>query len=99
MQTMTQNIKVGSPWRVSAVQVKPNFCLEVKFLDGTQGIVDLSHRVHSANAGVFSSLADEAQFKQVHVSFGAVTWPNEIDLAPDAMYDAIKANGQWILTE
>jgi len=24
-------------------------------------------------------------------------FPDEIDLAPDAMYDAIKANGVWIL--
>jgi hypothetical protein len=26
-----------------------------------------------------------------------VTWPGEIDLAPDAMYAEIKQGGHWIL--
>jgi hypothetical protein len=29
--------------------------------------------------------------------YGAVTWPGEIDLAPDAMYAAIAAEGKWAL--
>ncbi len=28
---------------------------------------------------------------------GAVTWPGEIDLAPDAMYLEIEAAGIWML--
>jgi hypothetical protein len=30
-------------------------------------------------------------------TIGAVTWPGEIDLAPDAMHDEIKKNGKWVL--
>jgi hypothetical protein len=29
--------------------------------------------------------------------FGAVTWPNGVDLAPDAMHDDIERNGVCIL--
>ena len=29
---------------------------------------------------------------------GAVAWPGNLDLAPDAMYAAIKARGEWVLT-
>jgi len=29
--------------------------------------------------------------------YGAVTWPGEIDLAPDAMYAEITATGAWTL--
>ncbi len=35
--------------------------------------------------------------QQAYVKDGAVTWPGEIDLAPDAMYQAIKAQGEWVL--
>ena len=28
---------------------------------------------------------------------GFVEWPGEVDLAPDAMYEEIKANGKWVL--
>jgi hypothetical protein len=79
------------------VQALPDFRLRVRFLDGTEGMVDLTGRVCSAGAGVFASLADIAKFEQVRVELGAVTWPCGIDLAPDAMYDAIKANGEWKL--
>jgi hypothetical protein len=53
--------------------------------------------VASAQAGVFSCLRDPALFDQVFLDCGAVTWPGEIDLAPDAMYDEIRAHGCWVL--
>ena len=51
------------------------------------------------NPGVFGVLRDPAAFALVRVEDGAVTWPGELDLAPDAMYDEIKANGEWTLEE
>ena len=84
-------------WRVAEVTAYPDFRLKVTFLDGLQGWVEMKELVHSQDAGVFSALADPALFAQVFVEYGAVTWPGEIDLAPDAMYDAIKANGVWLL--
>ena len=86
-----------SPWRVSDVEALPEFRLRVRFLDGTGGIVDMAKRVHSPDAGVFAELSDVARFQEVYVELGAVTWPSGIDMAPDAMYDAIKANGEWKL--
>lgn len=74
----------------SGVQALPDFRLHVRFVDSTQGIVDLSGFVHSDNAGVFAVLTDPAMFEQVFVEHGAVTWPGEIDLAPDAMYARIR---------
>jgi len=32
------------------------------------------------------------------MDYGVVTWPGEIDLAPDAMHQAIRETGQWIVT-
>jgi hypothetical protein len=78
------------PWRVTTVQALPDSRLSVCFIDGTQGLIDLSHLVHATNAGVFAALADPALFKQVFVEHGAVTWPGNIDLAPDAMYAQIR---------
>jgi hypothetical protein len=33
----------------------------------------------------------------VRVVDGVVTWPGELDLAPDAMHLAIKDGGEWVL--
>ena len=87
-----------SPWRVAEVAAYPKFRLKVRFLDGLEGWVEMSELIHSQSAGVFSALADAALFAKVFVEYGAVTWPGEIDLAPDAMYDAIKTAGTWHLS-
>lgn len=53
--------------------------------------------IHSSWVDVFAQLADPALFAQVFVEHGAVTWPGEIDLAPDAMHTEIKKTGKWVL--
>lgn len=71
--------------------------IRVKFVDGTEGDVDLTHLVTSTKAGVFEALRDPVVFEQVQVSDGAVTWPGELDLAPDTMHNEIKANGRYVI--
>lgn len=93
----TSGVTPRVPWRVAQVRALAGHRLEVTFLDGTRGEVDLSHLVHGPQAGVFAVLRDPDVFAQVHLVRGAVTWPGGLDLAPDAMYDEIKARGFWTL--
>ena len=90
-------LRLTAPWRVTKVDIVAPFRLNVTFIDGVSGIVDMTELVHSPDAGVFAALADPNVFSQAFVEYGVVTWPGELDLAPDAMYDEIKANGEWIL--
>ena len=87
----------SAPWRVVAASTEPGYRLRVRFVDGLEGTVNMSGLVHSPKAGVFAALADEALFRQAYLERGAVTWPGELDLAPDAMYSEIKARGEWTL--
>jgi len=68
----------------------------VKFMDGTEGEVDLSRLISSPDAGVFAALRDPLVFNQANLEHGVVTWPGGLDLAPDTMYDEIKKNGRWV---
>jgi hypothetical protein len=83
---------------VATAEALSGYRLKVRFLDGTEGVVDMSERVRSPEAGVFARLSDPAVFAAVFVDFGVVTWPGEIDLAPDAMHQAIRETGQWVLS-
>jgi hypothetical protein len=85
------------PWRVAVVEPLPNFMLRVRFNDGLEGIVEMASLIRSADAGVFAVLADPTIFGKVGVAHGAVTWPGELDLAPDAMHQEIQAQGRWVL--
>ena len=86
-----------APWRVVSVRVLDGYRLSARFVDGTEGEVDLSRLVMGERAGVFEALRDPAVFAQAHIEYGAVTWPGEIDIAPDAMHHEIKQNGKWVL--
>ncbi len=81
-------------WNVTHVTPVANNALEVAFADGTQGRVQFEP---SHLTGVFSALKNAVFFDQVFIQGGAVAWPNDLDLAPDAMYDAIKVTGVWVL--
>jgi len=46
---------------------------------------------------IFEPLRDPVIFAQVRVELGAIQWPNGADLAPDAMYEAIRERGVWVV--
>ena len=85
------------PWIVTHVTVLPGFRLFVRFIDGTEGEVDMSARVRRGDAGVFRELADPSAFSKAFVLDGCVTWPGGQDLAPDAMHDELARTGRWVL--
>ena len=86
-----------SPWSVTEVEALSGFRLRVAFADGIAGVVDVSALVHSPESGVFAALRDPSLFAQVTLEYNAVAWPGELDLAPDAMYDAIREHRVWTL--
>lgn len=84
--------KPASPWRVSEVTALPNYRLALTFPDGLKGVVDMKSLIFSPKAGVFAALRDEGLFAQARLEIGAPVWPGEIDMAPDALYDGVRAN-------
>lgn len=75
-------------WDVVEVRPEPNYSLFVRFKDGLAGHLQLHTEEFT---GTLAPLADERFFEQVFIDSGAVAWPGEIDLAPDAMYAEISA--------
>ena len=97
-QATTENdFAVGvspNPPKLVAVEAQGPLALRVTFADGTVGdvVFDPAHLT-----GVFAVLKDEGIFRKVRIECGAVTWPGDLDLAPDAMYQAIREHGRWHL--
>jgi hypothetical protein len=78
----------------TVVYVKPmsDWRLEVRFSDGTQGVICLKDRLFGP---MFEPLKDPALFSQATVDdFGAICWPNGADLAPDALYKVLRENAR-----
>jgi hypothetical protein len=85
-------------WSIVHFKVLPNYKIEVSFTDGTSGIADLAPRLSQGSLGDgFDPLCDEKLFSQAFLEHGALTWPEGINLAPDAMYQRIRAAGSSVL--
>ena len=78
------------------VSVRPvgAYRLAVRFADGLTGEVEFRD---SFFRGVFETLRDPKAFAQVRCDQGFVEWPGDLDLAPDAMHEAIRERGLWVL--
>ena len=80
------------------VDVKPlaNFCLWVRFMDGTSGTVDLAKELWGP---MFEPLANPEVFNQARVDpeLETVVWPNGADLSPEFIYQmALQTPGKII---
>lgn len=67
-----------------AVNVTPldGCILRTEFADGSLKDCDLSEL-----GGVFDRLHDRELFRKAHVESGAVIWDEELDIAPEYLYD------------
>lgn len=67
-----------------AVEPRDGFAIWVRFDDGLEGVVDLSHL---AGDGVFRAWDDRKVFESVSVGpAGSIAWPGEIEICPDSTY-------------
>ncbi|MBI2908045.1 MAG: DUF2442 domain-containing protein [Chloroflexi bacterium] len=70
--------------RPTQVRALEGYRLWLRFEDGVEGEVDLSHL---AGRGVFAAWQDRAFFEAVRIDeAGAIAWGQDIDLCPDALY-------------
>ena len=71
-------------FRLVEIQALPGYRLHVRFADGVEGEVDVSHLV---GHGVFAVWNDPRVFQDVTIeSSGEPRWGDTIDLCPDALY-------------
>jgi len=62
----------------------PGYKLHIRYADGVEGDVDLSHLV---GKGVFALWNDPQAFASVRIGpSGEVQWSEQVDLCPDALY-------------
>ncbi len=76
----------GNKMYYDAVSVKycGDYQLEVEFVTGEKGVVDLSNIKRN---GIFSRFNDMDYFKSVYIHEDVLTWPpGDLDIAPETIY-------------
>jgi hypothetical protein len=69
-------------WDVKVVKPLSNYYIYVEIENGEKGVFDLKPYLER---GIFRELKDVNYFNQVYILFGAVTWVNEQDIAPETL--------------
>jgi hypothetical protein len=69
------------------------FRLRVRFSDGSEGTHDFSAMAREPGA-MLEPLREEAYFSRVFLEFGAPTWPNGFDIAPEWLRREMEAAGE-----
>jgi len=62
------------------------FVIAMSFSDGTEKHIDISQWFKGP---VFKPLKDPKFFAKFFVEGGTLAWPNGVDIAPEALYDAV----------
>jgi hypothetical protein len=66
------------------VKALPDYKIWIKYSDGVEGEVDLSHL---AGKGVFTIWDDYDAFRKVKIGFsGELTWDEKVDICSDSIY-------------
>lgn len=70
----------------TVVRVAPrdDFTLELWFDTGDHRLFDMKPYL---DRGVFTRLKDLTQFKQAYIGFDTVCWPDNLDIAPETLFD------------
>lgn len=57
--------------------------IDITFRDGKRGVFDCTPYFSES---YWKRLSDPAFFKLVHVDYGTLTWPDDIDIAPEEVW-------------
>jgi hypothetical protein len=79
--------------KVISLEKLGGFRLRVRFSDGSAGVHDFAGLVKE-NGPMLEPLRDEAYFARVFLEFGAPTWPNGFDIAPEWLRREMVAAGE-----
>ena len=79
--------------KVTRLEKLGGFRLRVRFNDGSEGVHDFAAMVNEPGS-MLEPLRDEAYFSRVFLEFGAPTWPNGFDIAPEWLRREMEAAGE-----
>jgi hypothetical protein len=76
--------------RVINAELRNDYEIYVEFNDGVKGTINFKKILEEDHRAIIRELLDANLFKTVKVNLHTLCWDNEVDFAPDYLYDQIK---------
>jgi hypothetical protein len=76
--------------RVINAEIKDGYKIFIEFNNGIKGIVDFKSILEEDHRQIINELLNVDLFRTVKVNLNTLCWDNNVDFAPDYLYDKIK---------
>ena len=77
---------------VTFAELKNDYNIYIEFNNGTNGIMDFKHILEEDHREIIKELLNRDLFKTVKINLNTLCWDNDVDFAPDYLYEQIKKN-------
>ena len=78
--------------KVISAKIMNDYNVYIKFNDGIDGILDFKNILEADHRKIVRDLLDIEMFKTVKVNLNTLYWDNDVDFAPDYLYEKIVKN-------
>jgi hypothetical protein len=75
---------------VTKFELKDAYKVYVEFNDGMSGVIDFKEMLEKDHRGRIRELLDTEKFKTVRLDYDTLCWNNDVDFAPEYLYDCIE---------
>lgn len=82
-----------SIWVTTANHIS-NFKIRLWFNDGKEGIIDLQRTIFTDSRPIFAPLRNPEYFRRFKVEMDTLVWENELDLAPEFLYEQVQTTSE-----
>ena len=80
--------------KISKAKHVAQYKIKLIFNDGLETEVDLKKKVHEDHREIFKALKDVEFFKTFELDRWTINWSNNLDLAPEYLYDLAKRQAE-----
>ena len=75
---------------VTNAELKNDYKIFVEFNNGIKGIIDFKEILEEDHREIIRELLKKDLFKTVKVNLNTLCWDNEVDFAPDFLYEQLE---------
>jgi hypothetical protein len=78
--------------KVVDFQIMDEYKIVIEFNDGMKGIIDFKNILENDHRKIIRDLLNKELFNTAKINLHTICWDNEVDFAPDYLYEQVKMN-------
>jgi hypothetical protein len=76
--------------QIKKAELKDGYTIFVEFNNGESGTIDFKKILENDHREIIKDLLNKELFNTAKVNLNTICWDNEVDFAPDYLYEQIK---------